>query len=46
MGLKKVHDPKQLVFTVDHAIQDSSASNLAKYKKIAAYAEEQGVDCK
>ncbi len=44
IGAKKVHDPRQPVFALDHDIQNQSAENLAKYAKIAAFAKEHDVD--
>ena len=39
-----VHDPRQLVYTLDHNVQDVSARNLDKYAGIAAFASRHGVD--
>jgi homoaconitate hydratase len=44
IGAKKVHDPGQLVYTLDHDIQNQDESNLKKYRTIEAFAKEQGVD--
>ncbi len=44
IGLKKVADPRQIVFTLDHNVQDTGEKNLAKYKKIETFAAEQGID--
>lgn len=44
LGATRVKDPKQLMFAIDHDVQNKTASNLAKYDKIAAFAEEQGVE--
>ena len=44
IGAKKVHDPRQPVFALDHDIQNKSPENLAKYAKIAAFAKEHGID--
>lgn len=43
LGAKRIKNPNQLVFAIDHDVQNKSASNLAKYEKIAAFAEEHGV---
>ena len=40
----RVHDPRQLVYTLDHNVQDVSPRNLEKYAGIAAFAERHGVD--
>ena len=44
MGLSTIKDPGQPVFTLDHDIQNTSETNLAKYAEIEAFAREQGVD--
>ena len=44
IGAKKVHDPNQIVFTLDHDIQNQDESNLKKYRAIEAFAKEQGID--
>src|ERR1700686_1154218 len=44
IGAKKIHDPKQLVFALDHDIQNKDEANLKKYRAIEAFAKEQGVD--
>src|ERR1039458_5972059 len=42
IGAKKVQDPAQPVITADHDIQNTEASNLAKYRSMEAFAGEQG----
>ncbi|MGB9074260.1 MAG: homoaconitase [Terriglobales bacterium] len=44
IGAKKIKDPWQLVFALDHDIQNQDESNLKKYRSIEAFAKEQGVD--
>src|SRR5246127_1383788 len=44
IGAKKIHDPKQLVFALDHDIQNKEDANLAKYRAIEAFARQHGVD--
>jgi homoaconitate hydratase len=44
MGAKKICDPKQLVFALDHDIQNQDEANLRKYRSIEAFAREQGVE--
>lgn len=44
IGAKKIHDPKQIVMTLDHDVQNKSDSNLKKYAQIEAFARAQGVD--
>jgi len=45
IGAKKIYDPKQLVFALDHDIQNRDAANLKKYNSIEAFAREHRVDC-
>jgi homoaconitate hydratase len=44
IGAMKIFDPRQPVFCLDHDVQNTSESNLAKYAKIEAFARQQGVD--
>jgi homoaconitate hydratase len=44
IGAKKVRDPDQIVFTLDHDILNQDDSNLKKYRAIEAFAKEQGID--
>ncbi len=44
IGAKKIANPRQVVHTLDHNIQDTSAANLAKYAKIEKFSAEMGVD--
>jgi homoaconitate hydratase len=44
IGAKKMDNPRQPVFTLDHNVQDRTPENLAKYSKIEAFAREHGVD--
>ena len=44
IGAKKVHNSQQLVFALDHDIQNQDESNQKKYRAIEAFAREQGVD--
>ena len=44
IGAKKIHDPKQLVFALDHDIQNHDDANLKKYASIEAFARQHGVD--
>jgi homoaconitate hydratase len=44
IGAKKVKDPHQLTFALDHDIQNQDESNLKKYRAIEAFAKEHGVD--
>ncbi|GAB4168526.1 MAG: hypothetical protein Kow00108_01630 [Calditrichia bacterium] len=44
IGAKKMANPRQPVFALDHNVQDKSEANLKKYAGIQAFAEEMGVD--
>ncbi|MEW6411356.1 MAG: homoaconitase [Candidatus Zixiibacteriota bacterium] len=44
IGASKIASPRQVVYTLDHNVQDTSEDNLAKYKKIEAFAKQMGVD--
>src|SRR5207247_4080581 len=43
MGAKQVRNPKQLVFALDHDIQNKSESNLIKYQQIEAFAKKHDI---
>jgi len=42
IGAKKIHDPNQVVNTLDHNVQDKSDKNLEKYAGIEKFAKEMG----
>ena len=44
IGAKKICTPKQLVFALDHDIQNQDEANLKKYRSIEGFAKEHGVD--
>jgi len=44
IGAKRIKDPSQPVFALDHDIQNQAEENLKKYRAIEAFAREQGVD--
>ena len=44
IGAKKVANPRQLVYTLDHNVQDTGEKNLAKYKAIEKFAADMNVD--
>jgi len=44
IGATKIANPRQVVFTLDHDIQNKTEENLAKYGKIEAFAKSMGVD--
>jgi len=44
IGAKKIKDPNQLVFALDHDIQNQDESNQKKYRAIEAFAKEHAVD--
>eukprot|EP00732_Lithocolla_globosa_P000589 Lithocolla_globosa_v1_NODE_202_length_5196_cov_7.727290.p2 type:complete len:679 gc:universal NODE_202_length_5196_cov_7.727290:2523-487(-) len=41
---KSIRFPEQIVYTLDHDVQNKSEKNLAKYKDIELFAKEHGVD--
>jgi homoaconitate hydratase len=44
IGAKNVHDRHQIVFTLDHDIQNKDEANQKKYRTIEAFAKEHGID--
>jgi len=44
IGAKNVHDRHQIVFTLDHDIQNKDVANQKKYRTIEAFAREHGID--
>ncbi|KAL0577645.1 mitochondrial Homoaconitase [Marasmius crinis-equi] len=44
IGAKKIHNPSQPVFTLDHDVQNKTPKNLAKYASIEAFARQHSVD--
>jgi homoaconitate hydratase len=44
IGATKVANPRQIVFTLDHNVQDTSEGNLKKYAGIEEFAREHGID--
>ena len=44
IGAKKIYDPKQPVFAVDHDIQNHDEANVKKYRSIAAFAAEHRIE--
>lgn len=44
IGATQVRDPKQLVFALDHDIQNHDEANLKKYRSIEGFAREQEID--
>jgi homoaconitate hydratase len=44
IGAQKMYDQRQLVFALDHDIQNHDGANLKKYCAIEAFAKEYGVD--
>jgi len=44
IGAKKINDAKQLVFALDHDIQNQDEANQKKYRAIEAFAKEHKVD--
>lgn len=44
IGASKLHDPQQIVMTLDHDVQNRSEKNLQKYRQIEEFAKNQGVE--
>ncbi|WFD44973.1 homoaconitate hydratase [Malassezia psittaci] len=44
IGASSIRNKEQVVFTLDHDVQNKSTKNLEKYSKIEKFAREQGVD--
>jgi homoaconitate hydratase len=44
IGAKKLFNPRQVVNTLDHNVQDKTEKNLEKYKKIEDFAKSMGID--
>lgn len=44
IGATRMANPRQMVFTLDHNIQDTSDENMKKYARIGDFAKEMGVD--
>jgi len=44
IGAKRIFNPKQLIFALDHDIQNHDETNLKKYHSIESFAAEHGAD--
>lgn len=44
IGASTIHDPSQVVMTLDHDVQNKSETNLQKYRQIENFAKMQGTD--
>ncbi|RKF59838.1 Homoaconitase, mitochondrial [Erysiphe neolycopersici] len=44
IGATKIHNPRQVVMTLDHDVQNKSQTNLKKYQQIEDFARRHGVD--
>jgi homoaconitate hydratase len=44
IGATRLADPRQIVHTLDHNVQDKSDKNIEKYKKIEGFSREMGAD--
>ncbi|KAI0703813.1 homoaconitase [Cytidiella melzeri] len=44
IGATRIYNPRQVVFTLDHDVQNKSEKNLKKYATIEAFARIHGVD--
>lgn len=43
IGATKIHDPNQIVMTLDHDVQNKTEKNLKKYNQIEEFAQKQDV---
>lgn len=43
IGASKIHDRNQIIFTLDHDVQNKSETNMSKYKKIEEFAGKHGI---
>ncbi|KAJ5677493.1 uncharacterized protein N7477_003126 [Penicillium maclennaniae] len=43
IGASKLHDPNQIVMTLDHDVQNKSEKNLQKYQQIESFAKLHGI---
>ncbi|EED12510.1 homoaconitase LysF [Talaromyces stipitatus ATCC 10500] len=44
IGASKLHDPNQIVMTLDHDVQNKTEKNLQKYRQIEEFAQRHGVE--
>ncbi|KAI0673221.1 homoaconitase [Trametes maxima] len=44
IGATRIHNPQQLVFTLDHDVQNKTSKNLSKYASIEAFARQHGIN--
>ncbi|HVO74286.1 MAG TPA: homoaconitase [Ignavibacteriaceae bacterium] len=44
IGASKLFNPRQVVYTLDHDIQNKSEKNLEKYRKIEEFSKQMGAD--
>ena len=44
IGATKLFNPRQVIHTLDHNVQDKSEKNLEKYKKIEGFSKSMGAD--
>ncbi|GAQ41135.1 mitochondrial Homoaconitase [Aspergillus tubingensis] len=44
IGASKMHDPDQVVMTLDHDVQNKTDKNLQKYRQIEEFAKQHGVE--
>ncbi|PKY04446.1 homoaconitate hydratase [Aspergillus campestris IBT 28561] len=44
IGASKLHNPDQIVMTLDHDVQNKSDKNLQKYRQIEEFAKQHGVE--
>lgn len=43
MGITRVNEPKQMVFALDHDVQNKTETNLKKYAQIEEFAKKHGI---
>ena len=43
IGATKISDPKQIVMTLDHDVQNKTEKNLKKYQQIEQFAEKNDI---
>ncbi|KZL81638.1 homoaconitase [Colletotrichum incanum] len=44
LGAERIHDPRQIIMTLDHGVQNKSEANLKKYRLIEEFANKHGFD--
>ncbi|KAI9890897.1 MAG: mitochondrial Homoaconitase [Vezdaea aestivalis] len=44
IGASEIHNPSQIVMTLDHDVQNKSETNIKKYSQIREFAKKHGID--